>query len=376
MKKVMSIMLLCVFLLFGIVVAWKAFVLFEEKKLSAEFEHPILTVSATKATEETWHKTLTAVGSTRTVKGVDVTTELSGMIKKIYFSAGDNVKQGEVLVVLNTASDVAQLHELEAKEKLAGITYKRDKKQFAFGAISKEQLDTDQANLESSQASVAAQKATIDKKIIRAPFAGRLGISAVNLGEYINAGEKVVSLETLNPIYVDFYLPQNKLGMISVGQSVEVTSDRTNKIVFEGKITTVNPVVDSDIRNVEIEATLPNPKELLLPGMFTHVLLKTGDSSKKLTLPKMAITFNPYGALVYVLHKTDKKHEGKPVWRADQQFVITGDSRGNQISVDKGIKAGDMVVTSGQLKLKNHSLVSINNDLKPSDNPDPKIKEQ
>ncbi|OGO93720.1 MAG: efflux transporter periplasmic adaptor subunit [Coxiella sp. RIFCSPHIGHO2_12_FULL_42_15] len=376
MKKIMSIMLVCVLVFFGGVFAWKAFVLHEEKKMSMEFKNPIITISAVAASTLEWDPTLQAVGSTRTVKGVNVTTELAGMITDIPFTPGANVKKGDVLVRLNIAPEVAQLHQLEAQAKLAKITYERDKKQFSFGAVSKEQLDTDDANMESTKASVEQEQATIDKKIIRAPFTGKLGISAVNPGEYINSGQTIVSLQTLDPIFVDFYLPQQDMQNAAVGQSVEVTSDRVPGQKFIGKITTINPIVNTDIRNVEVEATLSNPKAVLLPGMFTNVQLNTGSGKKEITLPEMAITFNPYGALVYLLQKTDQMHDGKAVWKAEQQFVTTGKTRGNQIAVLKGIKEGDMVVTSGQLKLKNGSLVVIDNTAVPSDNPNPPVKDR
>lgn len=376
MKKAMSVMLVCILIFFGAVFAWKAFVLHQEKKMSAAFKNPIITISAVAASATEWDPSLKVVGSTRTVKGVNVTTEIAGMITDIIFTPGANVKKGDVLVRLNVAPDVAQLHQLEAQAKLAKITYDRDKKQFSFGAVSKEQLDTDEANMEGTKASVEQQQATIDKKIIRAPFTGKLGISAVNPGEYISSGQQIVSLQTLNPIFVDFYLPQQEIQDVAVGQSVNVTSDRVPGQTFVGKITTINPVVNSDIRNVEVEATLDNPKEVLLPGMFTRVQLSTGDGKKEITLPQMAITFNPYGALVYLLQKTDQTHNGKSVWKAEQQFVSTGETRGDQIAVIKGIKAGDMVVTSGQLKLKNGSLVVIDNTVVPSDNPNPTVKDR
>lgn len=376
MKKAMSVMLVCVLIFFGAVFAWKAFVLHQEKKMSAAFKNPVITITAVAASTSEWDPSLKVVGNTRTTKGVNVTTEIAGMITDILFTPGANVKKGDVLVRLNVAPDVAQLHQLEAQAKLAKITYDRDKKQFSFGAVSKEQLDTDDANMEGTKASVEQQQATIDKKIIRAPFTGKLGISAVNPGEYISSGQQIVSLQTLNPIFVDFYLPQQEIQDVAVGQSVTVTSDRVPGQQFVGKITTINPIVNADIRNVEVEATLDNPKEVLLPGMFTSVQLSTGDGKKEITLPEMAITFNPYGALVYLLQKTDQLHNGKAVWKAEQQFVSTGETRGNQIAVIKGIKAGDMVVTSGQLKLKNGSFVVIDNTVVPSDNPNPTVKDR
>lgn len=372
----MVIMLICLIVLFGAIVALKRFIFSKQQQISAQHQNPVVTISATQAGTTTWNPKLNIVGSTRTVKGVNVTTELSGMIEQIEFTPGSDVKKGEVLVKLDIAPDIAKLHSLQAQAELAKITYNRDKKQFSFGAVSREQLDTDYANKESSAAAVEEQQATIDKKIIRAPFTGRLGISAVNPGEFINSGQQVVSLQTLDPIYVDFYLPQQEMAEVNVGQPVTVTSDRAPGKTFTGKITTINPIVDTDIRNVEVEATLPNPEKILLPGMFTNVILDVGTAKTYITLPVMAVTFNPYGALVYKLEKTNQQRDGKPIWKAAQQFVQTGETRGNQIAVLKGVNAGDTIVTSGQLKLKNGSLAVIDNSVVPSDNPDPKLPEK
>ena len=369
-------MLVCLIIFFGAIIGLKQFIFFKQKEFSAQLENPVITISAEKAASSQWGSETNVVGSTRTVKGVNVTTELSGMIVEIDFTPGANVKKGDVLVRLNIEPDVAKLHELQAQASLDKITYNRDKIQYGFGAVSKEQLDTDYANMESTAASVEEQIATIKKKIIRAPFTGRLGISEVNPGQFIDSGATVVNLQTLDPIYVDFYLPQQQIPDVSVGQVVQVTTDRLPGKIFSGKITTINPIVDKDVRNVEVEATLPNPQEILLPGMFTNVKFNVGVSKSYITLPVMAVTFNPYGALVYILKKTNQVHNGKPVWKAEQQFVDPGPTRGNQIAVLKGINIGDRVVTSGQLKLKNGSFVVIDNTLVPSDNPNPVVKER
>lgn len=372
----MAIILICLAAFFAAIVAFKQFIHYEQKKFSTQFRNPIITISATSAVSSQWNDNINVVGSTRTVKGVNVTTELAGMITEIDFTPGADVKKGDVLVRLDIAPDVAKLHELQAQASLDKITYNRDKIQYGFGAVSKEQLDTDLANMQSTAATVEEQKATIDKKIIRAPFTGKLGISAVNPGQFIDSGATVVNLETLDPIYVDFYLPQQQIQDASVGLTVQVTADRLPGKIFSGKITTINPIVDTDVRNVEVEATLPNPNEVLLPGMFTNVTFNVGKPQAYITLPVMAVTFNPYGSLVYLLKKTNQLHDGKPVWQAEQQFVDTGESRGNQISILKGVKAGDVVVTSGQLKLKNDSLVVINNSVVPSNDANPKVAER
>jgi len=376
MKKAFIIVLVGLFVFFGLIFGFKFFKLYMEKRFSEKFRNPIITVSATPAQKSNWNSAIDVVGSTRTVKGVNVTTELSGMIVDIAFTPGADVKKGDLLVKLDIAPDIAKLHELQAQADLDKITYHRDKKQYSFGAVSKEQLDTDYANMESAIASVEEQQATIDKKIIRAPFSGRLGISEVNPGQFLNSGDSVVSLQTLDPIYVDFYLPEQEIQNVSVGQTVQITSDRMPNTTFTAKITTINPVADKDIRNVEVEATLANPKEIFLPGMFMSVHFNFGKTQSFITLPNLAVTFNPYGAIVFVLKKTDQTYQNLPVWKAEQQFVDTGESRGNQIAILKGVNEGDMIVTSGQLKLKNGSMVVINNTLLPSDNPNPTVAER
>lgn len=373
-KKPMKIALISLGIFFGVIVFAKLFIYALERHFSKQYQNPIVTITATKAALSSWNPTYHAVGSTRTVKGVNVTTELPGMITNINFTPGSNVKKGQVLVQLDIAPDVAKLHSLQAQATLDKITYYRDKKQYSFGAVSKEQLDTDLANMKSSAANVEEQQATIDKKIIKAPFSGRLGISEVDPGEYINSGQSVVNLQTLDPIYVDFYLPQQEIEHAAVDKTVIVTTDRAPGMTFTGKITTVNPIADKDIRNVEVEATLSNPQEILLPGMFTNVVMDIGKPKSYITLPVMAVTFNPYGALVYLLTKTNQTVDNRPVWKAQQQFVDTGDARGNQIAITKGIKIGEMVVTSGQLKLKNGSLVTIDNAVQPSDSSNPTIE--
>lgn len=361
MKKAMFFMLVFVAILFGGIFFLKQFIFVEQKKAIKKTMSQLIVVSATTAKTSSWAPQLKVTGSLRTVKGVEVTTELGGMIEKIYFTAGTDVEKGDLLVALDTRPDVAKLHQLEADAKFAKITYYRDKRQFAFGAVSKEKLDSDESQYKSTAAAVVEQKATIAKKIIRAPFTGRLGISAVNPGQYLNPGDKVVSLETLNPIYVDFYLPQQDLNLIFQGQAINMTLDRAPGETFSGKITTINPIVNTDVRNVEVEATLLNPQQILLPGMFTNVDLYVGMPKEYITLPYNAITFNPYGSIVFILTKMNKKQNGKEVWKADQKFISTGETHGNVIAVTKGIKKGDMVVTSGQLKLRNDSLVTINN---------------
>lgn len=329
-------------------------------------------VSAMKAGYSSWQSIITASGSLRAIQGVSVTSELAGMVNTILFVPGAIVQQGDLLVQLNINADVAQLHSLQANAELAKITYDRDFAQFKAKGVSKAVVDSDAANLKSLNAQVEQQIATIAKKTIRAPFAGRLGISAVNLGQYVNPGDKVVTLQQLDPIYVDFYVPQQQLAQLAVGMPVTVKSDAFPGKTFFGKVTTIDPLIDVNTRNVEVEATISNPDFSLAPGMFATTQVTIGEPKKYLTLPQTAITFNPYGDIVYVIEKS-KDENGKSILIANQSFVTTGETRGDQIAILKGLKAGDVVVTSGQLKLKNHMQVVINNSVVPANNPAPKV---
>lgn len=363
-------MLIFLALIFGSIIIYKVIIHFVIKHAIAS-QSRVVTVSSMKVSESPWQPRIVAVGSTRAIRGVDVTTQLAGMVENIYFTPGGLVRKGVVLVQLNIDPDVAQLHALEATEEIDLITYNRDKKQFAAKGIAKEQLDTDLANLKNMQAQVAEQAANIAKKIIQAPFDGRLGVSAVNPGQYLNPGDKVVTLQQLDPIYVDFYVPQQQLSEFTVGQPVNVVTDSFPGQTFTGTVTTIDPIVVTDTRNVEIEATLNNPKLELVPGMFANVTVNTSTPKSYITVPQTAITYNPYGNIVFLVTKsTDDKNKkkddkNKDTLIAKQAFVTTGETRGDQVTVLSGLKNGDEIVTSGQLKLKNGDMIAINNSIVP-----------
>ena len=371
MKKRMLIMLAIVGLLFGAVFGYKAFQAQMSKKYMASQQMPPVTVSAIKAEVHPWQPQLKAVGSLRAVRGVDVTSEISGLVRTLHFKPGDEVREGRLLVQLNADADVAQLRSLEAAAELADTVYERDKKQFAVQAISQATLDADAADLKGKRAQVAQQRALVDKKTIRAPFAGRLGICTVNPGQYMNPGDKIVTLQSLSSIYADFYLPQQELARVSLGQNIVVASDTHPGRTFTGKITTINPKVESDSRNVQVEATINNHRHELFPGMYVSVEVKTGKEELYLTLPQAAVTYNPYGETVYIIEE-GKTPDGSPLLKVKQTFITVGPTRGDQVAVLKGLKEGDMVVTSGQLKLKPGSTVTINNQVQPSNDAAPK----
>lgn len=366
MVRRMLIMLAVVALLFGGIFGYHAFKSHMLKKSMAGMQMPPTTVTAIRAELHPWQPQLKAVGSLRAVRGVDVTSEISGLVRTLRFKSGDEVKAGQVLVQLNADADIAQLRALEAAAELAGTVYMRDRKQFDVQAISQAALDADIADLKSKRAQVAQQVALVNKKTIRAPFAGRLGISTVNPGQYINPGDKIVTLQALDSIYCDFLLPQQELSRISLGQKVIVVSDTYPGRKFEGRITAINPQVDTATRNFQAEATLANPKHELLPGMYASVEVQAGAVERHLTLPQTAVTYNAYGDTAFVVEESGKGPDGKPLLTVKQTFVTVGGTRGDQVAILKGIKEGETIVTSGQIKLKNGSSVIINNQVQPA----------
>ncbi len=376
MTKRMVIMLAVVGLLFGGIFGYKAFMGIMMKKYMSAGGMPPVTVSTIHAANAAWQPQLKAVGSLRAVRGVDLAGEISGLVRSVHFKSGDEVKAGQLLVQLNADPDIAQLHALEAAADLAEITYERDKKQIEAQAISQSTLDSASADLKSKQAQVAQQAAVVAKKAIRAPFAGRLGISLVNPGQYLNSGEKIVTLQSLDSIFVDFSLPQQELSLVSTGQTAIAFIDAYPGKTFIGKITAINPKVDPGSRNVQVEAVFANPGRELLPGMFATVEVLYGAAQHYLTLPRTAVTFNPYGETVYIVEEKGKDKAGKKALIARQTFVTLGPARGDQVAILSGVKEGDQVVTSGQLKIKNNSAVIINNQVQPLNDAAPKPVEQ
>ena len=279
-------------------------------------------------------------------------------------------------VNVDNASDLALLESLKATEQLAETTYKRDVQQRKANFISQAALDTDVANLRSAKARVAEQQALVDKKLIRAPFTGRLGVRVVDLGQYVAAGTKLVTLQALDPILVDFSVPQNQIGQVEPGQKVVLSSDALPGEHFEGSVSAIDSKVDPATRNVLVRASLPNPRHRLLPGMFANVEIRLAAAQRRLTLPQTAITFNPYGDTVFVIEDKGKGPDGKPLQVASQRFVTVGPTRGDQIAVLSGVKEGETVVTAGQLKLRNGTPVIVNNSVQPSNEAAPTPKDE
>ncbi len=401
MTKRMLIMLAGVLVLVAILAF--AFYLHVKALIASAPKPSPQTVSTIKAQSLEWQPQLAAIGSVVGVRGVDVTTEVAGLVQSVDFKSGQDARAGAVLVQLNAASDVAQRDALEAAAELSAVTLKRDQAQLAARAVSQAVVDNDTADLKSKRALVAQQAAVVAKKTIRAPFSGQLGITTVNPGQYLNPGDKIVTLQTLDPIYVDFALPQKQIASVSIGQVVNVVTDAYPGKTFAGKINAINPKIDPSTRNVSLEATFANPQRQLLPGMFVRVTVDVGDKQRYLTLPQTAITYNPYGSTVFVLKPAaakpaptegaDKEAKAAPPTtnagkeakaapgaasglEAQQVFVTTGETRGDQVAIVKGVEEGQEVVTSGQLKLKNGTPVVVDNSVQPANNPHPTPQER
>jgi membrane fusion protein (multidrug efflux system) len=380
--------IVAVVILFGLLIAFNTFKGIMIGKFMKSMANPPQTVSTMTAAYQDWQPHVEAVGNVRAVHGSDLAFDVAGLVESVDVKSGADVKKGQVLIKLVDEQDRATLASLQAAAQLAKLTADRSKQQLAVQAISKAQYDTDMANLKSAQANAASQQALVDKKTLRAPFAGRVGIITANAGQYISAGTAVVTLQQLDPVYVDFTVPQSSLATLRTGGNVEVTADAFKDKTFAGKINATDPKIDLSTRNVGVEATVANPDKLLMPGMFTKVAADSGTSQRYLTLPQTAISYAPYGDTVFVVHQGQPPASGdggKPAKAsADaakdknapdhyvQQVVVTvGPTRGDQVAVFTGLKQGDVVVTSGQLKLRSDTPVNINNKVQPAFSPNP-----
>ncbi|MBN1545718.1 MAG: efflux RND transporter periplasmic adaptor subunit [Syntrophaceae bacterium] len=371
MAKRMIIMLILVGVIFGGIFGYKAFTGYMMQKGMASQGPPPQTVSTVQASFQEWQPGLEAVGSLKALRGADLAPEVSGIVSQIHFQSGETVKAGAMLLEMDARSDLAKLQSLKANLELAKKNYVRDQEQFKEQLVSQATLDTDLADLQRAEAQVAEQQALVDKKTIRAPFDGRLGIRMVDLGQYLNPGMKIVTLQTLDPIYIDFFLPQKDISRITIGHKVLVTADAYPEQTFTGIVSAINPKVDTSTRNVEMRATIRNSKQQLLPGMFATARIDTGKPGRFITLPQTAVVFNPYGNVVYLALEKGKSPDGKPNLIAMQRFIKTGETRGDQIAILEGLKEGNIVITSGQMKLRNGIPIIINNKIQPTNDPAP-----
>jgi len=371
MTKRMIIMLIAVGVVFGGVFGFQIFKNAMIKKFMSAMPQPPQTVSTVTAAVQEWQPQIEAVGSLRAVNGADLAFEVSGIVKELHFKSGDDVATGDVLLKLRADNDIAKLEALTATAALTEIVHQRDQEQFKIKAVSQATLDTDAANVKNAKAQVAEQQAVVDKKTLRAPFAGHLGVRVVDIGQYISAGTTVVTLQALDPIYADFFLPQQALNQIRLEQVVTIKIDTYPNGDFAGTITAINPKVDPATRNVQVRATLKNPDRLLLPGMYASVTVAAGGKQRYLTLPQTAVTYNPYGETIYVVDDKGQDPQGRPQLIARQVFVTAGLKRGDQVAILSGVEEGQTVVTAGQMKLRNGSPLVIDNTIRPTADANP-----
>ncbi|NRP89547.1 efflux RND transporter periplasmic adaptor subunit [Rhizobium lusitanum] len=369
MIKRMVIMLIVIGLILGGIFGFQAFKNRMIAAYLANLKAPPQTVSTITAAMSPWQTTLQSIGSFNAVQGANLSAQVQGIVQKIGFQDGQDVKNGDLIVQLLADQQIATLQQYQASAANAQIAYDRDSKLIKANTIAQSQVDSDLATWKAAQAQVASQQALIDQYSIRAPFDGHLGVRLVSLGQYLAAGTAVVTLQSLDPIQFDFSMPQQALSQLKVGQAVTATIDAYGSQTFDGKITAISPLVDSQSRNLTIRATFANPDRRLLPGMFGNVSVVVGEPQNYISLPQTAVTINPYGNVVYIVTDKGNGADGKPQLVANQKFVSTGQARGDQIAVTKGLNAGDVVVTSGQLKLNNGSPVIINNEVQPSNDP-------
>ena len=334
---------------------------------------PPTTVTSAQVKQENWPVLLSAVASVSAVQGAVVSTELGGVVAEIKFENGGLAKKDDVLVRLDASAEEAQLHSAEADLELARADLTRTRDLAARKVVSKAELDSAEAKFKQKEGSVAQMRSMITKKEVRAPFDGQLGIRKVNIGQSIEARQPIVPLTSLDPVYVDFALPQQHLSQLSEGLEVQTRSDAIPGRAFTGKLTAINSMVDASTRNVSVQATLPNPDHALRPGMFAKVNVVLPRKEPVLAIPATAIAYAPYGDSVFVIEKKKDPKSGKESEVIRQQFVRTGETRGDFVTVIQGLKAGETVVSSGVFKLRNGMPVVINNTLapKPELNPTP-----
>jgi membrane fusion protein (multidrug efflux system) len=340
-----------------------------------QFVPPPETVTSFEVQTKAWETLLTSVGTLEAVQGVMVTAELKGKVENIAFEPGAKVRAGDLLVQQDISSETAQLRASEAAVKLAKITLERTRKLLSEKTVSQSQYDNADAQYKQAAAQADNIRAAIAKKTIRAPFAGRLGIRLINLGQALNEGDTIVSLQSFDPIFVNFSLPQQQLAIVRPGLTVRMTTDALPGRTIEGKITAINPAVDTATRNIKIQATAANPEEQLRPGMFVNVKVVLPTQEKVLPIPATAVLYAPYGDSVFVVEEKKNEKNSQPSMIVRQQFIRLGEKRGDFIAVASGLKEGETIVSTGVFKLRKGQSVVVNNSLAPEFKLLPKIKD-
>jgi len=354
------------------------FVKFEQIRAAiaagAAYRPPPEAVTTIVTRVDEWPQSLSAIGSVEAVQGVTVSADLPGIVERIAFESGHAVDAGETLVELDISQERAQLAAAEAQRDLLRLNLERSRRLIETGAIAQAENDRIAAEAKQAEAHVGEIEATIARKTVRAPFAGVLGIRQVALGQYLSAGQPIVPLQSRNPIYVNFSVPQQDVAALRIGAEVRAAAERIAVDPAVGRITAINSVVDEGTRNVQVQATFENPRGRLRPGMFVDVQVAVGASQRVIALPASAIHYAPYGNSVFIVGEM-KAPDGSPYRGVRQQFVKLGGARGDQVAVTSGVQAGDEVVTSGVFKLRNGAAVVVNNQVRPGNDPAPKPEE-
>lgn len=372
MKKRILFATLGVLLIIAVLAGIKALQIRSMIDSGKKFVPPPETVTTAKVTSDTWEASLGSVGSLTAVQGVIVSAELAGKVVRITFEAGTPVKKGDILLRQDTTSEEAQLPGALSQVNLSRANLKRADQLFRDGIISQADHDTAVSNAAQAQALVDNIQATIAKKTIRAPFSGRLGIRQVNLGQILREGDPIVTLQALDPIYVDFSLPQQQLARVRLGQPVRVTGDALPGETVQGKITAISPQVDADTRNIKLQATLANHAERLRPGMFVNAAVGLPVRQKVLAIPATSVLYAPYRDSVFVVEAAKESKAGAADLTLRQQFVRLGEKRGDFVEVTEGLSEGQTIVSTGVFKLRNGQSVVVDNKLAPDFQQSPK----
>lgn len=377
-KRMFWTLLITALVFGGVFAAWALM----QSMMNAFFDdmpQPPVSVATFDARADRWSGRLEAVGTLVAVNGTDVTTEAGGVVQKIAFEPGQPVTAGTLLVELNSAAELANLEALEASARLAATQAARWRELGTERLVSQAEVEERATQAATARAQAESQRALIAQKRIRAPFDGELGIRRVNLGQYVAPGEPIVSLQSLDPIFLNFTLPEQELGRVREGQAVRARVDSLEGREFEGTVTAIEPAVDPDTRNFRVQATLANPDHALRPGSFARVEFEVGEDRDVVVIPQTAVAFNPYGNVVYLVVPGPESEDGQaqgeaegPSLIARQRFVTTGRTRGDMIEVTRGLEPGETVVNGGLLRLRNDAAVVINNEVQPSADEDPR----
>ncbi|HJT17400.1 MAG TPA: efflux RND transporter periplasmic adaptor subunit [Thermoanaerobaculia bacterium] len=359
-------MLLAVFAFLAIIGSFKFFQIKAAIAQGANWQPPPEAVTTTIAQTAQWDTTIKAIGSVAAVNGVTVSADLPGVVSEIDFDSGRFVNKGDVLVRLDTRQEQAQLAAAVAQRDLAQVEFNRQKELLSKGITSQSAYDQAAAEFKSQDANVGQIRATIERKTIRAPFSGVLGLRQVNLGQYLAGGSPIVPLQSVRPVYVNFTVPQQEIGLLSIGSPVQLNTGDA------GKVTAADSVVDEATRNIRVQATFDNKSGKLKPGMFVETQLSQGTQSTVVVLPASAISYAPFGDSVFIVDNLKDPKSGKTYRGVRQQFVKLGGSRGDQVAVLTGVKPGEEVVTSGVFKLRPGAAVVVNNTIQPANSSAPK----